>query len=768
MDGIFKGMDWSEDLKDRKRVRAMEDEEHKWRREQQDWAREDQAAQRDERAFTKSERERLKTFRENDEAAWNATVAQMKGTGPNGPRAAPRRDPLDMPDVAGGQRLGFGIPTREEVEAAQPGVTRPAQPAAPQGVGRLGLSTMNARPPAAAGQPPQVMSEAPTRGPDPAAPAPVVIRRPVGGMSIRDLASQLGPDIVGYQQGHVDPRLARAAGVGQPQAAGIMSEGPTRPADPQVPPPVSIAMRPGEMSLRDAYASLGADGVGYGAGRVDPRLARAATAQEAKKSLEVVAAPGLPEDVILQADGSIIGADSGRAYDRNAIAPLIEAARRPATQRDPSARGKLAYAEAATRAQLEDMARRQALSPKFAQAEEQAKAQIAEEYARRQARQSQPPQQPPQDAAGRRAQSIADAVGSIPGRIGRAIGIYPGAMQDFAAMGGDVTGRAQQAAGVVAAAAQAPEAGAALMRAGATNRAAPRAPAAAQAGQPPADGPAPQPAQLSFGAQPAAAAPAGTGAAAAEKSARTTFGMGVIGEGMPVKTTAARRDRAATDGLRMFNEEEMPAIVERFLRTGRVKEAQAFQEWSQQQGVQKGIKSYMAATHAMMLRDTDAAERHLTEVFNNADYYDDGFSIPKGGLEIIEGDGGKIRRAKLTMRNDRTGETVTQEYSGEDLMMMAYSALDPVAAFEAGWAAISDPKKSATSDSLKDLQTATSILKSAIEAEAKSRGEEYPDAEAILEGYSAAEVIEAAQVLQANPGADIFSLLGDVPVATFE
>ncbi|ACM02179.1 hypothetical protein [Cereibacter sphaeroides] len=776
VDGVFKGMDWAEGLKDRKRARAMEDEEHKWRREQMDWAREDQAAQRDELAFTKAERERLAKFRDDDEAAWNATVDQLKGIGPDGTATAPRRDPMDMPDVAGGQRLGFGIPTREEVEAAQPGVTRPAQPAAPQGVGRLGLSTMNARPPAADGQPPQVMSEAPTRGPDPAAPAPVVIRRPVGGMSIRDLASQLGPDIVGYQQGHVDPRLARAAGVGQPQAAGIMSEGPTRPADPQVPPPVSIAMRPGEMSLRDAYASLGADGVGYGAGRVDPRLARAATAQEAKKSLEVVAAPGLPEDVILQADGSIIGADSGRAYDRNAIAPLIEAARRPATQRDPSARGKLAYAEAAMRAQLEDMARRQALSPKFAQAEEQAKAQIAEEYARRQARQSQPPQQTAQDAAGRRAQSIADAVGEIRSPITVAT--------DALGRGGQrLIQGANTALGYGASAVGATDTGAEAFRradryGGHAEQGAPAAapaqaaaPAAApdQPGRPSTVLPAVQPAQLSFGGAPAPAAPAGTGAAAAEKAARTTFGMGIIGEGMPVKTTPARRERAAADGLRMFNEQEMPAIVERFLRTGRVKEAEAFQEWAKQQGVQKGIKSYMAATHAMMLRDTDAAEKHLTDVFNNADYYDDGFSIPKGGLEIIEGEGGKIRRARLTMVNDRTGESVTQEYSGEDLMMMAYSALDPVAAFEAGWAAVNDPKKKpTTSDTLKDLKSATEILKAAIEAEAKSRGEEYPNAEAILEGYSAAEVIAAAQALQANPGADIFSLLGDVPVATFE
>ncbi|QCP84321.1 hypothetical protein EYE35_01095 [Cereibacter sphaeroides] len=674
--GGFQGAEWMDEFKNRKRERAMQDEEFKWRREQMDWAREDQAAQRDERAFTKSERERLKQFREADEAAWNATVDQMKGIGPDGTETAPRRDPMDMPDVAGGGRLSFGIPSREEVEAAQPGVTRPAQPAAPQGVGRLGLSTMNARPPAAAGQPPQVMSEAPTRGPDPAAPAPVALVDPNTGqrqLSIRDLAREIGPEISGYGAGRVDPRLAGAAGIPQTSAG--------------QPVPATAS---------------------------EPTYEQWAAMNRSQRE-----AAGLPV--------SAIGGEWRYQNDKG------------------DAREKAAA---------------------FAQAEEQAKAQIAEEYARRQA-----PPAAPADAAGRRAQSIADAVGSVPGRIGRAIGIYPGAMRDFAAMGGDVTGRAQQAAGVVAAAAQAPEAGAALMRAGEANRAAPRAPAAAPAGQPqaagPAPQPAPQPAQLSFGAQPAAAAPAGTGAAAAEKSARTTFGMGVIGEDMPVKTTAARRDRAATDGLRMFNEEEMPAIVERFLRTGRVKEAQAFQEWSQQQGVQKGIKSYMAATHAMMLRDTDAAERHLTEVFNNADYYDDGFSIPKGGLEIIEGDGGKIRRAKLTMRNDRTGETVTQEYSGEDLMMMAYSALDPVAAFEAGWAAISDPKKSSTSDSLKDLKAATEILKAAIEAEAKSRGDVI-DPDAVIETYSPAQIISAAQALQANPGADIETLLGDVPVASFD
>ncbi|MEL5876045.1 hypothetical protein [Cereibacter sphaeroides] len=686
VDGVFKGMDWAEGLKDRKRGRATEDEEHAWRREQQDWAREDQAAQRDELAFTKAERERLKTYREDDAAAWNATVDQMKGIGPDGTATAPRRDPMDMPDVAGNQRLGFGIPTREEVEAAQPGVTRPAQPAAPQGVGRLGLSTMNARPPAAAGQPPQVMSEAPTRGPDPAAPAPVVLVDPNTGqrqLSIRDLAREIGPEISGYGAGRVDPRLAGAAGIPQTSAG--------------QPVPATAS---------------------------EPTYEQWAAMNRSQRE-----AVGLPV--------SAIGGEWRYQNDKG------------------DAREKAAA---------------------FAQAEEQAKAQIAEEYARRQARQSQPPQQTAQDAAGRRAQSIADAVGEIRSPITVAT--------DALGRGGQrLIQGANTALGYGASAVGATDTGAEAFRradryGGHAEQGAPAAApaqAAAPAAAPDQPGrsstvlPAVQPAQLSFGEAPAPAAPAGTGAAAAEKAARTTFGMGIIGEGMPVKTTPARRERAAADGLRMFNEQEMPAIVERFLRTGRVKEAEAFQEWAKQQGVQKGIKSYMAATHAMMLRDTDAAEKHLTDVFNNADYYDDGFSIPKGGLEIIEGEGGKIRRARLTMVNDRTGESVTQEYSGEDLMMMAYSALDPVAAFEAGWAAVNDPKKKpTTSDTLKDLKSATEILKAAIEAEAKSRGEEYPNAEAILEGYSAAEVIAAAQALQANPGADIFSLLGDVPVATFE
>ncbi|MCE6959994.1 hypothetical protein LAZ40_13280 [Cereibacter sphaeroides] len=770
VDGVFKGMDWAEGLKDRKRARAMEDEEHKWRREQQQWAREDQAAQRDELAFTRSERERLAKFRDDDEAAWNATVDQLKGIGPDGTATAPRRDPMDMPDVAGNQRLGFGIPTREEVEAAQPGVKPAPRPAAPEGVGRLGVS-----------------SKSPT--------APVVARRPGGGVSILDLARpapapEVAPpatsapapaqggigimDTIGYGQGMVDPRLARAAGSGQPApapasapAAGVMSDGPMRPANPQAPPQVAIAMWPGEMSLRDAYAALGADGVGYGAGRVDPRLARAATAQVAKQGLEVVSAPGLPEDVILQADGSIIGADSGRAYDRNAVAPLIEAARRPATQRDPSAPGKLAYAEAATRAHLEEMAQPSAPNPEFAKAEAAAKQQIEDEYRRRQAPAA------TQDAASRRAQGIADAVGEMRNPINAAT--------DALGRGGQrIIQGANTALGYGASAVGATDTGAEAFRradryggyaeqgapAPAPAQAAAPAPAPDQTGRTSTTLPAAVPASLSFGRAPAA--PAGTGAAAAEKAAQTTFGMGIIGEGMPVKTTAARRERAAQAGLRYFNDEAMPAIVERFLRTGRLEEAKAFQEWVKEEGVQAGIRSYMRATHALSLRDTDAAEKHLTDVFNNDSYFDDGHRIPTGGLEIIEGADGKIRRAKLTMVNVRTGERFTQEYSGEDLLALAYAELDPEKVFETAWAAVADPKKGEAGDTLKDLKTAIEILKGAIEAEAKSRGEEYPDAAAILEGYSAAEIIAAAQVLQANPGADIFSLLGDVPVATFE
>lgn len=681
--GGFDGADWMDQFKDRKRVRAMEDEEHKWRREEMDWAREDQAWEQEDRGFKRSERERQAKFRADDEAAWNATVDQMKGAGPDGTQAAPRRDPMDMPDVAGGQRLSFGIPTREEVEAAQPGVIAPARPAAPEGVGSLGVSAGGAAPRASLStmsarqelqspsQPPQVMSEAPTRPADPQAAS--------GGIGLREVIASMGPDAVGYGQGRVDPRLASAAGLPQTSAGN--------------PPPQPPATS-------------------------EPTYDQWSAMSRGQRE-----AAGLPV--------STIGGEWRYRNDKG------------------DAREKAAA---------------------FAQAEEQAKAQIAEDLARRQ----NPP--PPQDAAGRRALGIADAVGSIPGRIGRAIGIYPGAMQDFAAMGGDVTGRAQQAAGVVASAAQAPEAGAALMRAGEENRAAPRESAPDRAASPTAAPdqpgrsstalPAAQPAQLSFGGAPATA-PAGTGAAAAEKAARTTFGMGIIGEDMPVKTTAARRERAAEAGMRMFLDESTPAIVERYLRTGRLEEAKAFQEWVQEKGVQNGIRSFMKATHALSLRDYDEAERHLTETFNNGSYFDDGHRIPPGGIEIIEGESGRIRRARLTMENVRTGERFTQEYSGDDLLMLAQSYLAPEKVFETAWNAVADPKKGATvGDGLRDLKSATEILKAAIETEAKSRGEVI-DPDAVIQSYGAAEIIAAAQALQANPNVDVGALLGEIPVADF-
>lgn len=234
-----------------------------------------------------------------------------------------------------------------------------------------------------------------------------------------------------------------------------------------------------------------------------------------------------------------------------------------------------------------------------------------------------------------------------------------------------------------------------------------------------------------------------------ERAARES--LYVLGANGAIPATKQQRDRAAKDGQAMFNREQVPPIVEHYIRTGQIEKAKAFQDWVKTESVQKGIKSYMAASHALALGDEKGAEMHLREVYNNQDYFDDGYSVPEDGVDIVMGADGKPKGARIRMVNDATGESYVQELDDQEFMLAAYRALDPVNVFNQSIAAIAEVEKAAAKKraegqaSLK-IEDAMKIVTDAV----KAVNENVLDPNAFQQ-FTMEEIIDMAQLLSANP-----------------
>lgn len=122
--GVFSGMDWREGREDRKRRRAIEDEQLGWDREDREYTKEEREFQRKERSRAQAERDRAEAERNAELAAWNETVDGMLGKGPKGDTApATPRTASEMP-APSGTPLSFGV---LPASPATPASVAPAQ-----------------------------------------------------------------------------------------------------------------------------------------------------------------------------------------------------------------------------------------------------------------------------------------------------------------------------------------------------------------------------------------------------------------------------------------------------------------------------------------------------------------------------------------------------------------------------------------------------------------------------------------------------------------
>lgn len=309
-------------------------------------------------------------------------------------------------------------------------------------------------------------------------------------------------------------------------------------------------------------------------------------------------------------------------------------------------------------------------------------------------------------ASERRAIGIRDFVSDTASAMVPDLSGLKGGMDTFgAAVGAPVSAGAKQAAGTVAAAVGATDAGAAAFDSAAADKARAEAILRAQGTAPAAPaGPAPQPRRAS--------APQATPQAAAAQASRLSYGapptaegtpmvslslgkeMGLIGQDGAVKTTAAATDKTADRFVSAYRKEKVPAIVEHYLRNGEIEKAKAFQDWLDEGEVKAGMKAWAKAGHAFSVGDGEKFMDHLAEAYNVRGYADDGYSVNRQKSRLVYADNGDLLGAQIAFVDEANGKEFVQNFEGiNDLMAVGWAMLAPEKQFELGWNATIGAKK---------------------------------------------------------------------------
>jgi hypothetical protein len=149
------------------------------------------------------------------------------------------------------------------------------------------------------------------------------------------------------------------------------------------------------------------------------------------------------------------------------------------------------------------------------------------------------------------------------------------------------------------------------------------------------------------------------------------------------KVPPARRDAAAKSFIEHYMEVGAPMVLEEYLRRGDMQKAQEFQEFLANEETKLGMESWAKAAFAATVGDMDTFADEILNAYNRLDYFPDGTTVVKEKSGFTYGKDGNPSGAKLTFRDEATGDTWEQVYSDpNDLIKMGITLLTPDKAFE--------------------------------------------------------------------------------------
>lgn len=170
--------------------------------------------------------------------------------------------------------------------------------------------------------------------------------------------------------------------------------------------------------------------------------------------------------------------------------------------------------------------------------------------------------------------------------------------------------------------------------------------------------------------------------AAADATAKTEPAAMGVKPGQ--KVTPEQRDRAAGSFIDHYMKVGAPLVIEDMLKRGDYQGAIGFQAWMDGHEAKAGMKSWAKAAFAASVGDMDTFADEVANAYNRMGYFPDGTTIQKDASGFTYGKNGEITGAKLTFRDEATGNTFEQVYSDpNDLVRLGITLMAPENAYAA-------------------------------------------------------------------------------------
>ena len=150
--------------------------------------------------------------------------------------------------------------------------------------------------------------------------------------------------------------------------------------------------------------------------------------------------------------------------------------------------------------------------------------------------------------------------------------------------------------------------------------------------------------------------------------------------------TAPQREKAGRTLMESYVATGAPNVTRELIRQGRLDDAKKFDAWVKDSRAADGMAAWGRGIFAALQGDADSAAESFMDAYNASGYFDDGMDVVKEKSTLIKNDAGDVVGVTLTMRNQATGEEITDTDSIDGFIQKAAWITSPEKAFEASQA----------------------------------------------------------------------------------
>ena len=174
--------------------------------------------------------------------------------------------------------------------------------------------------------------------------------------------------------------------------------------------------------------------------------------------------------------------------------------------------------------------------------------------------------------------------------------------------------------------------------------------------------------------------------------------------------TAPQREKAGRTLMESYIATGAPNVTRELIRQGRLDDAKKFDAWVKDSRAADGMAAWGRGIFAALQGDADSAAESFMDAYNASGYFDDGMDVVKDKSTLIKNDAGDVVGVTLTMRNQATGEEITQTDSIDGFIQKAAWITSPEKAFEASQARLAAQQEALLKAEEERRKTATRLV----------------------------------------------------------